>query len=48
MLEGNFEGAVNGMKVINVEELANAVYFVVMTGPKGGTVRKKLMVMNRN
>ncbi|MDZ7650120.1 MAG: T9SS type A sorting domain-containing protein [Cytophagales bacterium] len=48
VLEGNFEGAVNGMKEVNVAELANAVYFVVMTGPSGVTVRKKLMVMNRN
>jgi hypothetical protein len=48
VLEGNFEGAVNGLKEVNVAELANAVYFVVMTGPKGVTVRKKLMVMNRN
>jgi PKD repeat protein len=48
VLEGNFEGAVNGLKEVNVAELANAVYFVVMTGPKGVIVRKKLMVMNRN
>lgn len=48
VLEGNFEDTVNGIKPINISELANAVYFVVITGPEGATVRKKLVVMNRN
>ncbi|MBL7871773.1 MAG: hypothetical protein JNM78_09200, partial [Cyclobacteriaceae bacterium] len=48
VLEGNFEDAVNGLKQVSVAELANAVYFVVMTGPNGATVRKKLIVLNRN
>jgi len=48
VLEGNFEGAVNGIKQVIVSELANAVYFVVMTGPNGATVRKKLIILNRN
>ena len=48
VLEGNFENAVNGLKPVAVSELANAVYFVVMTGPNGVTVRKKLIVLNRN
>jgi hypothetical protein len=48
VLEGNFEDAVNGLKQVTISELANAVYFVVMTGPQGATVRKKLIVLNRN
>jgi hypothetical protein len=48
VLEGNFEGTVNGIKQVAVSELANAVYFVIMTGPNGATVRKKLIVLNRN
>ncbi len=48
VLEGDFEGVVNGMKQVNVSGLANEIYFVIMTGPKGVTVRKKLVVMNRN
>jgi len=48
VMEGNFEGAVNGLKPVNVSGLSNEVYFVVMTGSRGVTVRKKLVVMNRN
>jgi hypothetical protein len=48
VMDGNFDNSVNGMKQIDVSQLANAVYFVVITGPEGATVRKKLVVMNRN
>jgi hypothetical protein len=48
VLSGDFEGAVNGIKPIDISELANAVYYVVMTSPQGATVHRKLVVVNRN
>jgi hypothetical protein len=48
VLDGDFSDAVNGLKNVQVSGLSNAVYFVVMTGPQGATVRKKLIVLNRN
>lgn len=48
VLSGDFEGAVNGIKRIDISELANAVYYVVMTSPQGATVHRKLVVVNRN
>lgn len=48
VLEGDFSDAVNGLKTVQVSGLSNAVYFVVMTGPQGAIVRKKLIVLNRN
>jgi autotransporter-associated beta strand protein len=48
VLSGDFEGAVNGIKLIDISELANAVYYVVMTSPQGATVHRKLVVVNRN
>lgn len=48
VMEGNFEGAINGLKAVNISGLSNEVYFVVMTGSRGVIVRKKLVVMNRN
>jgi len=48
VLSGDFEGAVNGIKPVDISGLANAVYYVVMTSPQGATVHKKLVVVNRN
>jgi hypothetical protein len=48
VLSGDFEGAVNGIKLVDISELANAVYYVVMTSPQGATVHRKLVVVNRN
>jgi hypothetical protein len=49
VLTGDFENAVNGKKQVNISELTNEVYFVLITSPEGNAiVRKKLVVMNRN
>jgi hypothetical protein len=49
VLKGDFEGAVEGKKQINISDLANEMYFVLITNQEGkAIVRKKLMVMNRN
>ncbi len=46
--EGDFADVVNGKRTIQVADLSNAVYVVVITAPNGATVRKKLIVVNRN
>jgi Secretion system C-terminal sorting domain len=48
VLQGDFTKATNGLLQVNVSDLSNAMYYVVIDGPGGITVRKKLMVMNRN
>jgi len=48
VLKGDFEGAINGIKPVDISGLANAVYYVVMTSPQGATVHRKLVVVNRN
>ncbi|MBX2917529.1 MAG: hypothetical protein KF856_19855, partial [Cyclobacteriaceae bacterium] len=48
VLDGDFEGSINGIKPIDISGLANAVYYVVMTSPQGATVHRKLVVVNRN
>ncbi|MBN8575810.1 MAG: autotransporter-associated beta strand repeat-containing protein [Cytophagales bacterium] len=48
VLQGDFTGAVNGIKTVSVSDLANAVYYVVMTSPQGAVVHRKLVVVNRN
>jgi hypothetical protein len=49
VLSGDFAGAIQGKKQINISDLANEMYFVVITSQQGkAIVRKKLMVMNRN
>ncbi|MBX2893854.1 MAG: autotransporter-associated beta strand repeat-containing protein [Cyclobacteriaceae bacterium] len=48
VLAGDFEGVVNGIKPVDISELANAVYYVVLTSPQGAAVHKKLVVVNRN
>ncbi|MBX7126468.1 MAG: T9SS type A sorting domain-containing protein, partial [Cyclobacteriaceae bacterium] len=45
---GSFEGAANGVVQVNVSDLPNAVYIVIVNGPDGQTERRKLVVMNRN
>jgi len=46
--EGNFEGAIDHLKQVDVSNLANAVYFVIITGPGKSVVYQKLVVMNQN
>jgi hypothetical protein len=48
VFEGNFETVTNGIMPVDVSSLPNAMYYVVITGPGNTTVRKKLMIMNRN
>ena len=48
VLSGDFAGAVGGQKSVEVEGLANGVYFVVIGAPEKPTVYRKLVVMNRN
>ncbi|MBX2898903.1 MAG: autotransporter-associated beta strand repeat-containing protein [Cyclobacteriaceae bacterium] len=48
VLQGDFTGAVNGIKTVSVSDLANAVYYIVMTSPQGAVVHRKLVVVNRN
>jgi len=46
--EGNFSKSTSGLLQVDVSTLSNAMYYVVISGPGGTSVRKKLMVMNRN
>ncbi len=48
VLKGDFENAFDNRKQIDVSNLANGVYFVIISGPGQSTVYQKLMVMNRN
>jgi hypothetical protein len=49
VLKGDFDNVVNGKQQVNISELTNEVYFVLITSPEGNAiVRKKLVVMNRN
>jgi hypothetical protein len=46
--QGDFTKSTNGLLPVDVSALSNAMYYVIITGPGNTTVRKKLMVMNRN
>jgi Secretion system C-terminal sorting domain len=48
VLQGDFSKSNNGLLPVDVSVLSNAMYYVVITGQGGTSVRKKLMVMNRN
>ena len=48
VVHGDFSKSTNGLLQVDVSALSNAMYYVVISGPGGTTVRKKLMVMNRN
>jgi hypothetical protein len=48
VLQGDFLKSTNGLLPVDVSALSNAMYYVVISGPGGIEVRKKLMVMNRN
>ncbi len=48
VLKGDFTRSANGLLQVDVSTLTNAMYYVIISGPGGTTVRNKLMVMNRN
>jgi hypothetical protein len=48
VLDGDFSKSTNGLLKVDVSTLSNAMYYVVISSPGGASVRKKLMIMNRN
>ncbi len=48
VLQGDFTKSFNGLLSVDVSSLSNELYYIVIDGPGGYSVRKKLMVMNRN
>ncbi|MEP2667488.1 MAG: PKD-like domain-containing protein, partial [Cyclobacteriaceae bacterium] len=48
MLQGSFDNEVNGVMSVNVADLPNGVYHVIITGRNNSASYKKLVVMNRN
>jgi Secretion system C-terminal sorting domain len=48
VLSGDFEGAVNRQKAVEVNGIANGIYFVIIGAPDQPTVYRKLAVMNGN
>ena len=48
VLHGDFSKSNNGLLQVDVSALSNAMYYVIISGPGGAEVRKKLMIMNRN
>ena len=43
---GELDGLINNSKQVNVSGLANGVYFVMLTGPGGSNLYRKLVIMN--
>ena len=48
VLSGDFEGAVNRHKAVEVGGLANGIYFVIIGAPEKPSVYRKLAVMNQH
>jgi len=45
---GDFENRIEGRKQIDVSDLPQAVYFVIITGPGKSVVYRKLVIVNKN
>jgi len=46
--KGEFDDLINNTRQVDVRDLANGMYFVVLTGPGQSVVHRKLVVLNRN
>jgi hypothetical protein len=49
VMNGNFDRAANGLLEVEIAHLPNEMYYIIITGQDGNTtIRKKLMIMNKN